>query len=256
MKDCPKAVWNIPYVSVAFFPILKQNFIAYRSSKVSSCADCIFEIHQLWQSGFSRVCFNSCCSCSFEAEIIKTDQSSHKRYSNNILNFQESTTISNACTKKVWKHIECTTYVISVRLCASSSFCLLVHFFNVFPSSISRMVPNILQERPPSSLILRWDSYCWAWFQKVFLFVWDTLFWFFSLMSTCLMVFTSNIPKYLKFSFSPSDLILSWFGSSYSFFCYLSSVICLFLFLIISMVHFLCQIPFVYPDWIFLFFCI
>ena len=38
---------------VAFFPILKQNFIAYRSSKVSSRPDCIFEIHQLWQSGFS-----------------------------------------------------------------------------------------------------------------------------------------------------------------------------------------------------------
>ena len=30
------------------FPSLKQNFIAYRSSKVSNC---IFEIHQLWQSG-------------------------------------------------------------------------------------------------------------------------------------------------------------------------------------------------------------
>ena len=28
-----------------------------------------------------------------------------------MLNFQESTTISNACTKKVWKQIECTTYV-------------------------------------------------------------------------------------------------------------------------------------------------
>ena len=35
MQDCPKAVWSIPYVSVAsFFPSLKQNFIAYRSSKV------------------------------------------------------------------------------------------------------------------------------------------------------------------------------------------------------------------------------
>ena len=32
---------------VAFFPSLKQNFIAYRSSKVSSRPDCIFEIHQL-----------------------------------------------------------------------------------------------------------------------------------------------------------------------------------------------------------------
>ena len=35
-----------------FFPSLKQNSIAYRSSKVSTHPDCIFEIHQLWQSGF------------------------------------------------------------------------------------------------------------------------------------------------------------------------------------------------------------
>ena len=52
MQDAPKAVWSIPYVSVAFFPSLKQNFIAYPFSKVSSCPDCIFEIHQQWQSGF------------------------------------------------------------------------------------------------------------------------------------------------------------------------------------------------------------
>ena len=88
------------HVSVAFFPRLKQNFIAYRSSKVSSRPDCIFEIHQLWQSGFSRVYFNWCCSCSFEPAIIKIGQSSHKMYSNNIVNCQESTTIFNACTKK------------------------------------------------------------------------------------------------------------------------------------------------------------
>ena len=50
MQDGPKAVWSIPYVFVAFFPSLKQNFIAYRSSKVSSRPDCIFEIHQLWQA--------------------------------------------------------------------------------------------------------------------------------------------------------------------------------------------------------------
>ena len=55
MQHDRKAVWNIPYISVAFFPSFKQNFIAYRSSKVSSRPDCIFEIHQLWQSGFSRV---------------------------------------------------------------------------------------------------------------------------------------------------------------------------------------------------------
>ena len=43
MQDGRKAVWRIPYVSVAAsFPSLNQNFIAYRSSKVS---DCIFEIH-------------------------------------------------------------------------------------------------------------------------------------------------------------------------------------------------------------------
>ena len=59
------------------FPSLKQNFISYRSSKVSTRPDCIFEIHQLWQSGFSRVYSKRCCSCSFEPEIIKFGQSSH-----------------------------------------------------------------------------------------------------------------------------------------------------------------------------------
>ena len=48
MQDAPKAVWSIPYVFVAFFPSLKQNFIANHSSKVSWRPDCIFEIHQLW----------------------------------------------------------------------------------------------------------------------------------------------------------------------------------------------------------------
>ena len=75
MQDGLKAVWRIPYVSVEFFPSLKQNFIAYRSSKMSSRPDSIFEIHQLWQLGFSRVYSNCCCSCSFEPEIIKICQS-------------------------------------------------------------------------------------------------------------------------------------------------------------------------------------
>ena len=88
MQDAPKAVCSIPYVSVASFQSLKQNFIAHRSSKVSNC---IFEIDQLWQSGFSRLYSNCCCSCSFEPEIIKIGQSSHKMYSNKILNSQEST---------------------------------------------------------------------------------------------------------------------------------------------------------------------
>ena len=42
---------------------------------------------------------NCCCSCSFEPEIINISQSSHKMYSNNVQNFQESTTILNAFTK-------------------------------------------------------------------------------------------------------------------------------------------------------------
>ena len=75
LKDGSNAVWSIPYVSVTFFPSFKQGLIAYRSSKVSSRPDCIFEIHQLWQSGFSRVYFNSCSNCSFEYEIIKIGQS-------------------------------------------------------------------------------------------------------------------------------------------------------------------------------------
>ena len=69
--------------------------------------DWIFEIPQLWQSGFRRVYSNCGCSCSFEAEIIKLGQSSPKMYRNNILNLQESTTILNACTKSLetyWIH--------------------------------------------------------------------------------------------------------------------------------------------------------
>ena len=93
---------SIRFCSI-FLASLKQNFIAYRSSTVSSRPDYIFEIHQLWQSGFSRVYSNCCCSCSFEAEIIKLGQSSHKMYSNRI----ESTAILNADTKSLetfWRH--------------------------------------------------------------------------------------------------------------------------------------------------------
>ena len=81
-----KAARSIPYVSVAFFPSLKQNLIAYHSFKVSSRPGCISEIHQLWQLGFSRVYSNYCCSCSFESEIIKIGQSSYNMDSNNIVN--------------------------------------------------------------------------------------------------------------------------------------------------------------------------
>ena len=107
IQDGRKAVWSILYVYVVFFPSLKQNFIAYHFYK---CPHCIFENHPLWQSGFSWVYSNSCCSCSFEPETIKISQSSHKMYSNKIMNFQESATILNACTKAVWKLMEGTAY--------------------------------------------------------------------------------------------------------------------------------------------------
>ena len=134
MQDAPIAVWSIPYVSVVFFPSLKHNFIAYCSSKVTSRPDWIFEIHQLWQSGFSRVYSNCCSSCSFEAEIIKIGQSSHKMYSNNILNFQESTTILNACTKKLLN-------VPRIIL----TFFFFVYFF-IYRCSLDVSSPGIRQE--------------------------------------------------------------------------------------------------------------
>ena len=101
MQEGRKAVWSIPYVFVAFFPSLKQNFIAYRSSKVISSSDCIFEIHQLWQSSFSRVYSNSYCSYSFEPEIIKIGQWSHKKCSNNIVNFEIYDNFNWMCHVKV-----------------------------------------------------------------------------------------------------------------------------------------------------------
>ena len=71
---------------------------------------------------------NCCCSCSFETEIIKIGQSSHKMYSNNMLNSQESTTILNACTKK------------SINLLNVFYF----HFYNYFYNSGS-VKENIMQ---------------------------------------------------------------------------------------------------------------
>ena len=111
MQDGRKADWRIPYVSLAFFSMFKTEF--YFISKVS---DSIFEIHQLWKSRFSRVYSNFCCSCSFGPEIIEIGQSSHNMYSNKILYFQESTTILNAHTKKVWKLIVCPSQIYDSAL--------------------------------------------------------------------------------------------------------------------------------------------
>ena len=142
MQDGWKVVWSIPYVSVAFFLSWKHNFTAYRSSKVSSRPDCIFEIHQLWQSGFSRVYSNCCCRCSFEVEIIKIGQSSHKMYSNNIVNFQESMMILNAHMKKVWKLIVCTSYMhltLKKKWCVYFSSLVIILFYNNTQLHMTRM---------------------------------------------------------------------------------------------------------------------
>ena len=106
---CSKSSMKHSIRFCGIFPNLKQNFIAYRYFKVS---DCIFEIPLLWQSGFSRVYSNCCSSCSLEPEIIKIGQSSHKMYCNNIVNVQEPKTMLNAHTKKVWKPIVCTSYIL------------------------------------------------------------------------------------------------------------------------------------------------
>ena len=77
MQDGPKVVWSILYVSVAFFPSLKQNFIAYRSSKVS---DCILKFTNCNNHGLVGCIPIAAVAVSFEAEIIKIGQSSHKMY--------------------------------------------------------------------------------------------------------------------------------------------------------------------------------
>ena len=117
MQDGRKAVWIIPYVSVAFFQRLNQNFIAYHSSKES---DCIFDFHQLWYPGLSRVYSNCYCSCFFEPEIIKIGQSPHKMFSNNILPIRK-----NAHTKKVWKLIVFNSYIY-IYMCVCVCVCVCV----------------------------------------------------------------------------------------------------------------------------------
>ena len=58
---------------------------------------------------------NYCCSCSYEPEILKISQLSHKMYSNKIVNFQESTTSLNAYTKKSGNLLNAPRIYISFR---------------------------------------------------------------------------------------------------------------------------------------------
>ena len=130
MQDGRKAVWSFHTFLWHFFPSLKHNSIAYRSSKVSRRPDCIFEIHQLWQSGFSRVYSNCCCSCSFEPEIIKTGQSS-------ILEFC-SYCCPNICRLKVLQVFAILFYFLyPFGLCSFCSHILLLNCFIFFASGYS-----------------------------------------------------------------------------------------------------------------------
>ena len=95
----------IPHRLAAFLeslmPLTSWCFIHARCPKSSLKHSIRFcAIFSKFKTGFSRVYSNSYYNCSFEPGIIKIGQSSHKIYSNNMLNFQESTTILNACTKK------------------------------------------------------------------------------------------------------------------------------------------------------------
>ena len=55
MQDGWKAVWSISYVFVGIFSKFKNRILLH--IVLLKCQIGIFEIHQLWQSGFSRVYF-------------------------------------------------------------------------------------------------------------------------------------------------------------------------------------------------------
>ena len=113
-----------------------------------------------------RVYFNCCCSCSFEPEIIKIGQSTHKMYSNNILNFK-------CLYKKGWKLIEYTTYVyfgsissfIQISLNIIDIFCLHIFLLILSYCRIDFIVfpKNFLPDFGPSwgeGVLQKWCNFC------------------------------------------------------------------------------------------------
>ena len=126
------------------FPNLKYNSIAYHSSKVSSRPDCIFQNHQLWQSSFSRVYSNSCCSCSFKPEIIRIGQLSNKMYSNIIPKFSRIYDNFKCLYKKVWKLIEGTTYIFFLRIFLwYNNLCVCMYVCVILGMSFSKFILTI-----------------------------------------------------------------------------------------------------------------
>ena len=137
MQDGQKAVWSIPYVSVAFFPSLKPNFIAYRSSKVS--------IAFLQFTSCDNQAFVGCIPIAAVAVDLNV-WSSHNMYSNNILNFQETTTILNGHTRKVWKLIVWPSYIyIYIYIWERLFYCfgVFLECSTMISTSPNQVIPNI-----------------------------------------------------------------------------------------------------------------
>ena len=132
-------------------------------------SDCIFEIHQLRQSGFSRVYSNSCCSCFFEPGIIKIGQSSHEIYSNNILNFQESMINLNARTKKVWKLIVCTSCIYIYNIFINIMYYIYIYIY-IYQNYFLNIVYGRISSDASGISVILWEV-DWISYFSFFLFL-------------------------------------------------------------------------------------
>ena len=124
------------------------------------------------------------------------------------------------------------SFLVLWSICLSSPF---VHFKNG-PEHLTRRSAQVF------IIFIRFLQYSLV---SNNLFIWDTLFWIFSFISTCLTVSASNISNYFYVSFSPSILnFLDLLVPSLP-----SCVVCGFS--LLEWRIFLCQIPSLCPDCIF-----
>ena len=81
MHDGRKAVWSIPYVSVAFFPSLKHNFIAYRKKKQKwSVGVMKLYIHRYPQTKQSAGCPRGVMVKAMDCGIVVSEFELQSRY--------------------------------------------------------------------------------------------------------------------------------------------------------------------------------
>ena len=107
-------LWHFSNRILLHIVLLKCPHVQIAFLKFTSCEE----------SGFSRVYSNCCYSCSFDLQIIRISQSSRKMYTNNILNFQVSTTILKACTKKSGNLLKAPRIMVLFFI---RSFCVITH---------------------------------------------------------------------------------------------------------------------------------